>query len=241
MKIIGCIPARYASTRLPGKPLCEIAGKPLILHVIERAKQSKKLSDIVVLTDDQRIFNVVQKAGHAVVMTSTQCQNGTERLVEFLDKADADILINIQGDEILLNPKHIDALVEDFLLDDANEMGTLAHWENDINILQDPTTAKIVTDLNYNALYFSRTCIPVLQSGELPKEALVQIGIYIYRRETLEKLENLDSSPLELTEKLEQLRALENNIQVHITIVEAAETLSVDTPADLEKARQLFK
>lgn len=242
MKVIGCIPSRYASVRLPGKPLCDIAGKPMVLHIVEKAKQARSLHDVVVLTDDQRIMDTVISAGHKAVMTSPECASGTDRLADFMQNdVVSDVFVNIQGDEILLNPQHIDQLVEEFLSASSPQMGTLAHWVEDPEFINDPTTAKVVTKLNNEALYFSRHCIPVTQSGDTPERALIQIGIYIYTRETLQKLTQLEQSPLEKTEKLEQLRALENNIKISVITVDDYESLSVDTEKDLEKARQLLK
>jgi 3-deoxy-manno-octulosonate cytidylyltransferase (CMP-KDO synthetase) len=241
MKIIGCIPSRYASTRLPGKPLCDIGGKPMILHVVEKAKQAKRLDDVVVLTDDERIYTAVTEAGHHAAMTSHHCASGTDRIAEYMAQdVDADIFVNIQGDEILLDPDHVDHLVQHFTSKPRAQMGTLARWVSNPDILQSPTTAKIVTDVNENALYFSRNCIPVKQDGSLPEQALVQIGVYIYKRDTLQRLQTLKQTRLETTEHLEQLRALENGIQIDITVVEHFESLSVDTEADLQKARELF-
>ena len=241
MKIIGCIPSRYASTRLPGKPLCDIAGKPMVLRVIEKARQAKRLHDVVVLTDDQRILDTVNNAGYKAVMTSSDCASGTDRIAEYMQQAEGDIFVNMQGDEVLLNPHHIDQLVEDFTGSADAQMGTLAHWVDDKAILADPSTAKIVTDLQGKALYFSRNCIPVTQSGEYPEQALIHIGVYIYSRQTLQKLTSQAQTPLEKLEKLEQLRALECGIRINVTTVDNYQSLSVDTPQDLEKARKIFQ
>jgi 3-deoxy-manno-octulosonate cytidylyltransferase (CMP-KDO synthetase) len=146
----------------------------------------------------------------------------------------------MQGDEVLLNPEHIDQLVSEFIEHADAEMGTLAHWESRTEVLKDPTTAKVVTSQDSKALYFSRNCIPVMQNGDLPEKALVQIGVYIYTRDALERLNHLEHAPLESTEKLEQLRALEHGINIGITIVDEFQSLSVDTEHDLEVARQLF-
>ena len=240
MKATLCIPARFGSTRLPGKPLANIAGKPLILHVCERAAAIKGAADCVVLTDDQRIFSVVKDAGFHCAMTSEQCQTGTERIINYLPNSDADAFINIQGDELLLNPEHVDALIEEFKAGDF-AMATLAHYQNDETVIRSATTAKIVVDHHHNALYFSRSPIPLQQNGDISPKTLVQIGVYAYQRETLEKLVHLKPGPLEQCEKLEQLRALEHHIPVHITIVDSHQSLSVDTPEDLAKAQQLLK
>ena len=239
-KIIGCIPARYASSRLPGKPLSEIAGKPMILHVVEKARQALSLSDVVVLTDDQRIFDVVQSAGYNAALTSENCASGTDRIAEYMQQSDADIFVNIQGDEVTLNPGHIDQLVEKFTRQQNPEMGTLSHWCNDKDILAAPSNVKVVTSTSGNALYFSRNMIPVTQNGDIAEKGQIHIGVYIYTRETLNKLMQLEQTPLEQTEKLEQLRALENGIAINVTTLDNYQGLAVDTPDDLEKARALF-
>ncbi|VAW53833.1 3-deoxy-manno-octulosonate cytidylyltransferase [hydrothermal vent metagenome] len=239
-KIIGCIPARYASSRLPGKPLSNIAGKPMILHVVEKTKQCALLSDVVVLTDDQRIFDVVNNAGYSVAMTSENCASGTDRIAEFMQQSDAEIFVNIQGDEVTLDPNHIDQLVNKFIKQKNPQMGTLSHWCDDEAILSAPSNVKVVTSTNSNALYFSRNMIPVTQQGAFSGKGQIHIGVYIYTRETLKKLMQLQQTPLEQTEKLEQLRALENDIAINVTTLDDYQGLAVDTPEDLEKARQLF-
>lgn len=239
-KIIGCIPARYASSRLPGKPLSDIVGKPMILHVVEKAKLASTLSDVVVLTDDQRIFDVVTAAGHSVAMTSENCASGTDRIAEFMQQTDADIFVNIQGDEVTLNPEHIDQLVSKFIHQKNPQMGTLSHWCTDRDVLSAPSNVKVVTSLSGNALYFSRNMIPVQQNGALADKGQIHIGVYIYTRETLSRLMQLEQTPLEQTEKLEQLRALENDIAINVTILNNYQGLAVDTPEDLEKARKLL-
>ncbi len=239
-KVIGCIPARYASSRLPGKPLCDIAGKPMILHVVERAKQSLALTDIIVLTDDQRIFDVIEAAGYNASMTSKNCASGTDRVAEYMQQTDADILVNIQGDEVTLNPDNIDQLVNEFIRQKQPEMGTLAHWSSDESILTAPSNVKVVTSAKNNALYFSRNMIPVTQNGGFATKGQIHIGVYIYTRETLTKLMCLEQTPLEKIEQLEQLRALENGISIQVTCLDSYQGLAVDTPDDLEKARTLL-
>ena len=239
--IIGCIPARYASSRLPGKPLSDITGKPMILHVVEKAKQSAALTDVVVLTDDQRIFDVVSSAGHKVSMTSENCASGTDRIAEYMHQSNADIFVNIQGDEVTLNPEHIDQLVYKFINQQHPQMGTLAHWCTDKAVLTLPSNVKVVTSRSGNALYFSRNMIPVTQNGDIADKGQIHIGIYIYTRDTLNKLMKLAQTPLEQTEKLEQLRALENDISINVTTLDNYQGMAVDTPEDLEKARELFK
>jgi len=240
VKIIGCIPARYASSRLPGKPLSDIAGKAMILHVVEKTRLCKSLSDVFVLTDDQRIFDVVKDAGYSVAMTSENCASGTDRIAEFMQQSDADIFVNIQGDEVTLNPEHIDQLVEKFIQQKNPQMGTLSHWCDDKTILSAPSNVKVVTSTSGNALYFSRNMIPVTQQGEVAERGQIHIGVYIYTRKTLSRLMQLEQTPLEQTEKLEQLRALENDIAINVTTLENYQGLAVDTPEDLEKARRLL-
>ena len=241
MKVTGCIPSRYASSRLPGKPLCDIGGKPMVIRVVEQALQAKSLNEVVVLTDDERIRDAVKNAGYQAVMTSEQCASGTDRIAEYMkNDHSTDIFVNMQGDEVLLDPGHIDQLVGEFIERDDAEMGTLAHWESRAEVLRDPTTAKVVMGRDNQALYFSRNCIPVRQDGNLPEQALVQIGVYIYTRNALEKLGRLEQAPLESTEKLEQLRALEHGIKITVSIVDHYESLSVDTEQDLAKAQKIF-
>ncbi len=239
-KVIGCIPARYASTRLPGKPLSDICGKAMIIHVVEKAKQACTLSDVIVLTDDQRIFDAVTQAGHSVVMTSEDCASGTDRIAEYMQRSDAEIFVNIQGDEVTLDPDHIDRLVNKFIGQDKPQMGTLSHWCTDKSILTAPSNVKVVTSVQGNALYFSRNMIPVTQNGDVADKGQIHIGVYIYTRETLSTLMQLEQTPLEQTEKLEQLRALENGIAINVTTLDNYEGLAVDTPEDLEKARVLL-
>ena len=239
-KVIGCIPARYASTRLPGKPLSDIVGKPMIIHVVEKAKQANMLDDVVVLTDDQRIFDAVRQAGYQVMMTSESCASGTDRIAEYMQQSDADIFVNIQGDEVTLDPAHIDMLVNKFTQQDKPQMGTLSHWCTDKETLTAPSNVKVVTSTTGNALYFSRNMIPVTQNGEAADKGQIHIGVYIYTRETLTRLMQLEQTPLEQTERLEQLRALENDIAINVTTLDDYEGLAVDTPEDLEKARAIL-
>jgi 3-deoxy-manno-octulosonate cytidylyltransferase (CMP-KDO synthetase) len=239
-RIIGCIPARYASTRLPGKPLQDINGKPMIIHVVERALQSATLSDVIVLTDDQRIYDAVNGAGYSVAMTSADCASGTDRIAEYMQESNAEIFVNIQGDEVTLDPLHINHLVHSFVAQAKPQMGTLSHWCTDKQTLAAASNVKVVTAVNGDALYFSRNMIPVTQQGEMADRGQIHIGVYIYTRETLSRLMQLEQTPLEQTEKLEQLRALENGITINVTALDDYHGLAVDTPEDLEKARKLF-
>ncbi len=212
----------------------------MILHVVEKTRRSTTLSDVVVLTDDQRIYDVISAAGHNVAMTSESCASGTDRIAEYMQQSDADIFVNIQGDEVTLNPDHIDQLVNKFVAQDRPQMGTLSHWCTDKAVLAAPSNVKVVTSVSGNALYFSRNMIPVTQQGDIADKGQIHIGVYIYTRETLTRLMQLQQTPLEQTEKLEQLRALENDISINVTTLEDYQGLAVDTPEDLEKARELF-
>lgn len=240
-KIIACIPARYASSRLPGKPLCDIAGKPMIIRVAEKVMQASTLSDMVVLTDDQRIIDVVTNAGYNAAITSENCASGTDRIAEYMQKTDANIFINIQGDEVTIDPAHIDLLVNKFITQAQPQMGTLAHWCSDSDILISPSNVKVVTSTTDDAMYFSRSMIPISQNGDMATKGKIHIGLYIYTRETLTKLMQLEQTPLEKIERLEQLRALENGISINVTTLENYSGLAVDTPNDLEHARKLFE
>ena len=154
---------------------------------------------------------------------------------------DADVFINIQGDEVTLDPQHIDMLVNKFINQPRPEMGTLSHWCTDKETLAAASNVKVVTSINGNALYFSRNMIPVTQDGSIADKGQIHIGVYIYTRETLKQLMQLEQTPLEKTEKLEQLRALENDISINVTTLDDYHGLAVDTPEDLEKARKLFE
>lgn len=213
----------------------------MVLHVLERALKATRLDEVVVLTDDERIYKIVDEAGHSVAMTSSACANGTERIADFVSTSpNGDIFVNIQGDEVLLEASHVDVLVDDFLNSPDPQMGTLAHWVGDPETLKDPSTIKLVCDIAGNALYFSRNCIPVTQGGDLPERTLIHIGVYIYTRETVLRFSTLPQTLLEKSERLEQLRALEHDIKIGVTIVENARSLSVDTAQDLSNAQRLF-
>jgi len=214
----------------------------MVIRVVEQAMQVRSLDGVVVLTDDERILDTVKNAGYQAAMTSEQCASGTDRIAEYMQQEPStDIFVNMQGDEVLLNPEHIDQLVGEFIGREDAEMGTLAHWESRAEVLKNPNTAKVVTRRDNQALYFSRNCIPIQQNGDLPDKALVHIGVYIYTRNALEKLGRLEQSPLESTEKLEQLRALEHGINLSVTIVDHYQSLSADTEQDLAKAQKIFE
>jgi len=250
MKFLGIIPARYASTRFPGKPLAVIGGKMMIQRVYEQVKPC--LDDVWVATDDERIRKAVEDFGGKAVMTSDQHRSGTDRCLEASRKigGDYDVVINIQGDEPFIQARQIESLKECFVTDSGKKtcLATLvkAFTEKDgLEALLNINTPKVVLNLKGEALFFSRSVIPFMRG--VPQEEWLSkglfykhIGIYAYRMETLAEIANLPQSPLELTESLEQLRWLENGYSIQ-TAVTDIENLAVDTPEDLEKIRQYLE
>ena len=238
MKVLGLIPARYASTRFPGKPLHPIAGKPLIEHVVERCKLARSLSEVVVATDDARIRDVAVKFCR-VEMTRPDHPSGSDRIAEVAARCDCEAVVNIQGDEPLIEPRVIDAVAA-ALAD--NEMSTAATVIGDPAEYDNPNVVKVVVNSAGRALYFSRRTIPYLRDAASRSAAeqlaafpfLKHFGIYGYRRETLLRLVNYPVSPLEAAEKLEQLRALENGIAIAVVRVNY-DSAGVDTPEDVAR------
>lgn len=240
MDIIGIIPARYASTRFPGKPLVDIAGKTMIQRVVEQCKKSKALTKVIVATDDQRIYDHIKRLGHEVYMTKPEHKNGTERCHEALqlDGGNYDYVINIQGDEPFIDPEQIDLLAS--ILDRKTEIATLIKGIDDIADLQSSNVIKALKADSGLALYFSRSSIPFMRN--IPTEDWMKshqhykhIGIYAYRVDVLAKLVTLAPTPLELAESLEQLRWIENGYRIK-TAITSIETIGIDAPEDLEKA-----
>lgn len=238
MKSIGVIPARYASSRLPGKPLADIAGKTMIEHVYRRAEQAKSLQAIYVATDDQRIYQSVRSFGGNVVMTREDHRSGTDRIAEAVGELDVDVVVNIQGDEPLLDPAEIDAVVAPFVGRPDLEMTTAAVAITDPRDVADPSVVKVVLNLRGDALYFSRLPLPFYRSVE-DGPHLKHIGLYAYRKEFLLTYARLAPTPLETIEQLEQLRVLENGYRIHVVLTEK-DAISVDTPEDLERVRSLM-
>lgn len=245
--IIGAIPARYASTRLPGKPLRSIAGKPMIEHVVRRVEGVPGLDRVVVLTDDERIFDAVRGFGGEVEMTPEDCPSGTDRIAYAAKDWDCRAVINIQGDEPLIDPSSVGLLVD--LLRDRPEvdMATLsAPLEPERH--GDPNTVKVVTRLNGEALYFSRAPIPYprrdfneVDEATGPAGPRLHIGIYGYRKDVLLRLAALDPTPLESLESLEQLRALEHGISIQVLSLDRPAHPGVDTPEDLERVASFLQ
>ena len=239
MKILCVIPARYASTRLPGKPLADIVGKPMIQHVYERSAQATIPQQVVVATDDEKVFQAVQQFGGKVVMTSSEHQTGTDRLAEVASKyAEVDVIINVQGDEPLIDPKVIDELAQEFLNDTALQMASVMSIM-DSEDYQNPNAVKVVTDLNNNALYFSRSLLPYPRvAGKA--NVYKHIGIYAYKKDFLLKFAKLEPTPLEQSESLEQLRALENGYKIKM-IKTKSKFIGVDSIEDLQTVNALLR
>ena len=233
MKILGIIPARFASTRFPGKPLVDIGGKTMIRRVYEQAIKAASLSDVIVATDDQRIYNEVLSFGGRAVMTAPHHLNGTERCAEVASTLDVDAVINIQGDEPFIHPEQIDTLASLFSYHDF-QIGTLIKVCEDQSLLAKPSIIKVTVNKGLQALYFSRSVIPYLRNTDAHPTYYKHIGIYGYRSDILQEIVKLPSSPLELAESLEQLRWLENGYTIH-TAVTIHESISIDVPEDLER------
>ncbi|HEV2438211.1 MAG TPA: 3-deoxy-manno-octulosonate cytidylyltransferase [Verrucomicrobiae bacterium] len=245
MKVVGIIPARYASTRFPGKSLALIAGKPLIQHVVERCQKAKALSAVIVATDDARIAEVAKKFCR-VEMTRADHPSGTDRIAEASARCACDAVVNIQGDEPLIDPAVIDAVAGALA---QNEMATAATPIKNPAEYDNPNVVKVVVNAAGRALYFSRRTIPYLREAASPGDVrgqlaafpfLKHLGIYAYRRETLLRLVKFPVSPLENAEKLEQLRALENGIPIAVVKVDY-DSVGVDTPEDVKRVEKLLK
>lgn len=246
MRIIGIIPARYASSRFPGKPLALINGKSMIRRVYEQAMRASELDDVVVATDDERIAAEIESFGGKFVMTRSDHVSGTDRCYEALcqQKTEFDAIINIQGDEPFIQPDQIN-LVARILHDGRSEISTLAYQITKNDELFSPNHVKVVFDTNGRALYFSRHPIPYVRNSEpelwLTQQAYYKhLGIYGYLSRSLEKITSLKPSLLEKAESLEQLRWLENGLQIKVGITQT-ESIGIDTPADLEKVLKLFR
>jgi 3-deoxy-manno-octulosonate cytidylyltransferase (CMP-KDO synthetase) len=236
-KILGVIPARFASTRFPGKPLVEIAGKPMIQHVWERARQSRFLGQVLIATDDDRIAQASTAFGAEVCLTRDDHPSGSDRVAEAAGTTDAAIIVNIQGDEPLIDPAAIDKAIVALLDDPKCEMATLKKRIESTNDIENPNVVKVVTSHDGYALYFSRHPIPYNRGGDAIYWK--HIGLYVYRRELLFRYSSLKPGVLEQNEKLEQLRALENGIGIRVAET-AYETIGVDTPEDLLSVQSLF-
>lgn len=242
MKVVAILPARYGSTRFPGKPLVDIAGKPMIQHVYERTAQTSSVDRVIVATDDERIRAAVEAFSGEVEMTRSDHPSGTDRLAEVAARIDADLIVNVQGDEPLIDPVMIESAVAPLLSDPGIEMGTLMTRITDLEEYVNPNVVKVVYDQSGFALYFSRSSIPHgrdLAGSELP-EAYKHIGLYVYRRDFLLKYPKLPETPLEQLEKLEQLRAIEHGHRIRIVETDR-QSIGVDVPADVERVLRRLK
>lgn len=238
MSIIAVIPSRYASTRLPGKPLVDICGKPMVQRVYERVRQVELFDEVLVATDDERIMNAVASFGGKACMTGVDCPSGSDRLIEVATAHPADIYVNVQGDEPLVEPSAIEKLARAMLDDSSLQMGTLC-YPITVEQAQNPNLVKVVRAHNGNALYFSRSPIPFPRSGGIAPSYYGHLGMYAYRRDFLMNFGSLPYSPLENTEKLEQLRVLQAGIAIRVLEVKAMGP-GVDTPEDLEEVRRIL-
>lgn len=232
------IPARWASSRFPGKPLADLLGKPVIQHVVEKALCVSGFDRVLVVTDDERIADVVLDFGGEAVMTSPDLPSGTDRVAAALEGISADVVINLQGDEPMIDPAAVDRLVDLFKEDPTVVMGSLMCPIRDKETFEKPSIVKVVVDAEMNALYFSRACIPFPREGALPK-AYQHIGIYGFRRDFLDDFVSWPRGELERVELLEQLRALEHGIRVRMIEV-PHKGIGIDTPEDLEMVRKLL-
>jgi 3-deoxy-D-manno-octulosonate cytidylyltransferase len=237
MMIVGIVPARYASVRFPGKALALLAGKPMLLHVVEACRAARKLSRVAVATDDERIAAAARGAGCEAILTSPRAASGTDRLAEAALSLPADIYVNIQGDEPLMSPQNIDRAVEALLASDERRIATLAIPMPAAGA-PDPNVVKAAVAKDGRALYFSRAPIPFPRAGAPAYRK--HLGLYAYRAETLVELAALPPSPLEKTESLEQLRWLEAGYD--IWVAEAwSDSIGVDTPEDLRRVEEFLK
>jgi 3-deoxy-manno-octulosonate cytidylyltransferase (CMP-KDO synthetase) len=242
--VLAVIPARFHSTRLPGKILADIAGKPMIEHVYRRAAAASHVHAVIVATDDERITAAVRAFGGAALMTRADHVSGTDRIAEVVSGLACRAVVNVQGDEPLIEPETIDAAIAPLLADASVEMSTLSRPFQSLEEFKSPHVVKVVTNLSGDALYFSRAPIPASApsaalGSSAPSVARAHVGLYVYRRETLLKLAAAPAAPLEIEESLEQLRALAHGIRIRV--VETRHVAAgVDTPEDLDRVRQMM-
>jgi 3-deoxy-manno-octulosonate cytidylyltransferase (CMP-KDO synthetase) len=234
---VAVIPARYASTRFPGKVLTDLAGKTMIEHVVERTRRAARIARVLVATDDERVAQAVRAFGGEAVMTRGDHRSGTERLAEVAAQRQEPVFVNVQGDEPVIDPAAIDLAVETLEAEPEIQVATLATPIREGDVLMDPNVVKVVMDFDSNALYFSRAPIPWLRdpSAEHTPRYFKHIGLYVYRREALLDFPTLPPGELERTEQLEQLRWLENGYRIRVAPTDY-DSVSVDVPADVARA-----
>ncbi len=235
------IPARYASTRLPGKPLVDIGGQPMIEWVYRRAQRTASVDEVLVATDDARVFDAVKRFGGHAVMTSESCRSGSDRVAEALGDRRANLVVNLQGDEPLIEPAAIGQLIEVFKHEPEIQMATLMRRMKPEEDASNPNLVKVVTDARGYALYFSRNPIPFHRDQDRPRPNYFHhYGLYAFRPDALRRFVSLPPSPLETAEQLEQLRALSAGIPIRV-LETAFTTIGVDTPEDLERVRRIVE
>jgi 3-deoxy-manno-octulosonate cytidylyltransferase (CMP-KDO synthetase) len=239
IRILGVIPARFASTRFPGKALVTLAGKTILQHVYERASQARYLTKLVIATDDHRIARAARDFGAQVRMTRPDHLSGTDRVAEAASAEQMPLVVNIQGDEPLIDPAAIDAAVLALLDEPDLPMGTLKKRIEDPDEIANPNVVKVVTDLRHNAIYFSRCPIPHVRETADGFAYFKHVGLYVYRRDFLLGYSDLPVGPLERAERLEQLRALENGFTIRVAETDY-ESIGVDTPEDLQRLETWF-
>ena len=241
-KIVVVIPARYGSTRLPGKPLLLLAGKPMIQRVFERAKLSKRAERVIVATDDERIVNAVEAFGGEARMTRPDHRTGTERVAEVAAHVEGDVFVNVQGDEPLLDPKAVDAAISSLLEEPQALISTVATSVKTPGDIMDPNVVKTVLDFESNALYFSRAPIPWVRdtAGKIQVRHWKHLGLYVFQRDALLEYPTLPQGELEKIEQLEQLRWLENGWKIRVAEV-AHDAVSVDVPEDVARVEKLLQ
>ncbi|MCK4533670.1 3-deoxy-manno-octulosonate cytidylyltransferase [bacterium] len=242
MRIVGVVPVRYNSSRFPGKPLADILGKPMVLWVYQRAKQSQMLEEVFVATDDVRIKKVVEQEGGKVIMTSPS-SSGTDRIAEVAKTLEYDVFVNIQGDEPLISPEVIDLVVQPFRENPNLSVSTAITTISDKNEINDPNIVKVVVDKFNFALYFSRAAIPFVRDEDKKPpnfQYYKHLGIYGYRKDFLIHFKSMSHCDLEQIEQLEQLRFLKNGYKIKVMLSDY-NSISVDTPQDLERVRKIVK
>ena len=238
-RVLAVIPARYGSSRFEGKALALLNGKPVILHVVEQAKKCALVDSVLVATDDERILKVVESAGFRALMTSPDHVSGTDRVAEAAKQSDAEIIVNIQGDEPMIDPDSIDLAVKALLDDPALNVSTLSLPVTDPSEIENPNVVKVVTDGSGMALYFSRSVIPYSRGGGTQPPVMKHLGLYVYRRAFLLEYAVLKPTELEMTERLEQLRILEHGFGIKVVIANR-DSIGIDTEEDLKKAEALL-
>lgn len=239
MKVIGVIPARFGSTRFEGKPLVEICGKSMIQRVYEQTQKARLIDEVYIAADDDRIKNEAESFGAKVIMTSKEHTCGTDRIAEAIQNIEGEIILNVQGDEPLIEPEALDAVIKPLQEDSNIEMATLITPMEDESECHDPNIVKVVKDKNDFALYFSRSLIPYSREGDMTG-VFKQIGVYAYRRGFLLAFSKMEPTPYEKVERLEQLRALENGCKIKL-VETTYNPISVDVPADVAKVENILK